>query len=78
LFLEVFAGWINNVEFANDDTWKDLIMEALIEDYNFQSDREVPLFDYSREELNIMKSFQNMVAGLVNPPPKPGRRPYKK
>jgi hypothetical protein len=81
MMLELFAKWANDIELSNDDAWKDLVMEALIEDYNTSPSpqyKEMSPLDVPRHELNIMKSFQTMVANIIFPPPRRGRPPKNK
>lgn len=67
LFLECLLSYANDLEFMNDDLWKDVVMEMLNSDL-----MESPIFA-TRDRINIVKSFQNMIATIVKPPPKRGR-----
>lgn len=81
LLLKLFADWANDIELSDDDTWKEFVMEALVTDYNTRPApqfREISLLDVPRCELNIMKSFQTMVANIMVPPPRRGRPPKSK
>lgn len=81
LLLKLFAEWANDIELSDDDTWKEFVMEALVTDYNARPApqfREMSLLDVPRCELNIMKSFQTMVANIMVPPPRRGRPPKSK
>lgn len=81
LLLKLFADWANDIELSDDDTWKEFVMEALVTDYNARPApqfREMSLLDVPRSELNIMKSFQTMVANIMVPPPRRGRPPKSK
>lgn len=82
MLLELFANWANDIELADDDVWQELVMEALVEDYQTgaisERQKEVMTLDLPREELNIMKSFQQLVAVSICPPPRRGRPPKNK
>jgi hypothetical protein len=81
LLLKLFADWANDIDLSDDDVWKELVMEALVNDYNTRPStqfREMSLLDIPRSELNIMKSFQTMVANIMVPPPRRGRPPKSK
>lgn len=73
-FLEMLCGWANDIELADDDMWKEMVMDALVEDYNHNgSPTTLMHLDVPREYLNIMKTFQTLVSNLLVPPPKRGR-----
>lgn len=77
MLLEKFVEYANDIDFSDDDMWKDIVMEMLIEDYKMAAIMPVSfgqvIFDLHRCELNILKSFQIMVANLISPPPVRGR-----
>lgn len=72
LFLTVVLNYANDIEFAADDEWKSVVMEMLAEDL-----QNSPIFA-PREHLNIVKSYQNLVANILKPPPRRGRPPKAK
>ncbi len=67
IMLETFVEYANDSDYATDDEWKDVVMEMLRDDL-----LESPAFA-TRENLNVVKSFQNLVANIVTPPAKRGR-----
>ena len=69
LLFERFIFYANDIEFAIDDEWKSIVMEMLSDDLKGAS-----IF-VSKNELNISKSFQNLVANILKPPPRRGRPP---
>jgi hypothetical protein len=71
LLFERMIEIANNDEYATDDCWKDIVMNMFTADL-----LESPVFG-TREQLNISKSFQNMVSNIMKPPAKRGR-PSKK
>ena len=81
MLLERIVAWANDVDLADDDDWKDMAMSALLSDYHSKPSamfKQSNLLDLPRHELNICKTYQNMVANLINPPPRRGRPPKAK
>ncbi len=72
ILLSRLIEYANDPEAANDDEWKDVAMEMLSDDL-----LDAPIFA-PREELNIVKSFQNLVSNILKPPPRRGRPPKAK
>ena len=72
LFLEKLIDYANDIEEANDEGWKDVVMEMISIDL-----LEASVFA-PRAQLNIVKSFQNLVAEIIKPAPRRGRPPKTK
>jgi len=72
MFLQLLVNYSNDIEAADDDKWKDIVMEMLSVDL-----LESPVIA-TREHLNIVKSFQNLVAEIMKPAPRRGRPPKVK